>query len=258
MASIDIDTALRESNSKRKLWWHGTSSWHIRTIKDEGLKEEVECRHWDCEPGIYLDRDASMAGGMWARNARESAAEQGISGKGYPDGKYKDWFWDFIRFQAREGFPIEETIETEVGIAFKDLKSPEEYEVDKEQYDKNRQDIDLILLVMDEDQIPEDCTRKYNGHWKAMPGGSGDERHIGIRNPDGTPNTEYPYGVNEIPGLTEAEQRSIIYMIEQELILNNCQVPTSRFYACNVDEAGIFRGMGVGDPVGGAEEALKG
>jgi hypothetical protein len=260
MANIDINSALRESNNKGKLWWHGTSSWHIQSIKDDGLSENVECRAWNCEPGIYFDRDASMAGGMWARNAVTAAANAAVSGKGYPEGKFQDWFLHFMAFQARQGWPMKDdpNFEEEVGIAFKDLKTVEEYQADEKQYLKNWEDIDKILLVMDEDQIPEDCTRKYNGHWKAIPGGTSHEHNKFIKNSDGTNIVEYPYGVNEIPNLTEAEQRSIINEIEAELILNNCRVPTNRFYACNVREAGIFQGMGVGRADTAAIEALDG
>ena len=259
MARIDIDAALRESNNRGKLWWHGTSSWHIRSIKDEGLSEEVECRAWNCEPGIYFDRNASMAGGLWARNAVNSAAGFEISGKGYPFGKFKDYFPRMFEDMFLAGEIDEETAEKRLNVPWEDLKSVEEYLADDEQWGKSRQDINKILLVMDEDQIPEDCTQKYNGHWHAVSGwGSNMPNEKYLRNPDGTPKTEYPYGVDTIPDLTDEEQSLLIYMIEQELILNNCRVPTSRFYACNTDEAEIFTGMMLGEPERSAEIALEG
>ena len=214
------------------------------TNKKEGLSEEVECRAWDCEKGIYFDKDAGMSGGMWARNAVQSAARQGISGKGYPHGRFRDYFVGQVLDMAEFGELDDENAETRLGMPVKDLKSPEEYEADAQQYADNMAKIDRILLVLDEDQIPEDCTRKYNGHWKTVAGwGAGVPGEEYLRNPDGTVKIEYPYGVDTIPDISDEQQQAMIAQIEQELILNNCKVPTSRFYACNMDEARIFSGL---------------
>ena len=244
MATINIDSQLRKANDNDKLWWHGTSSWHIDKIKKEGLSEEVECRAWDCEKGIYFDKDAGMSGGMWARNAVQSAARQGISGKGYPRGTFRDYFARQVQSMAEFGELDDEDAEAHLGMPVKDLKSPDEYEADEQQWLDNMAKIDKILLVMDEDQIPEDCTRRYNGHWKAVSGwGQGVANEKYLRNPDGTAKLESPYGVDGIPDLTDEQQQAMITQIEQELILNNCKVPTNRFYACNIQETGLFNAM---------------
>ena len=241
MATINIDSELRDSNNRGKLWWHGTSTWHLRTIKDEGLKEEVECQAWEgCDKGIYFDRHAGMAAWMWARNAVEAAAGFRISGKGYPDGKFSDWWAGDLEDRMRVMGVTEENAEEILGVAWKDLKPMEEYQADEELWLENRQDIDRILLVMDEDLIPEDCTQKYNGHWKAFTNvNQGGRREYG-KNLDGTNNIDHPYGVDKIPDLTDEQQRAIIAHIEEEIILNHCVVPASRFYACNVDEVEVL------------------
>jgi len=283
MASIDIDAKLRESAAKGKLWWHGTSTWHMESIKKEGLVEEPQCKAWSCDNGVFLDRNASMSGGIWARNAVEAAinekSRQEIPGKGYPGGEFWDRFLkmleevsgfdSFYDNDDEKYYPDLESYQQDArqgwtnpkvaafGVPLEDLLPREEYDRHIDQHYRNFGEYSEVLLVMDEDDIPTNCTQKFNGHW-ASGFGSGSEQNKYLRDKDGNNRIDYPYGVDEIPDITDEERQKTITSIESELIVTGCNIPGNRFYACDLKGTNIFGSGYTTFPVAeAAEEALE-
>ena len=243
VAYINIDKVLADSAAKGKLWWHGTSSWHMEKIKEQGLAGEVECKAWQCQRGIFFDRNASNSGEMWARNAVQAAAaritEDEISGEGYPGNKFTTRFIDDLQFiDSVKGWKNPDIVKN-LKVPVEDLLPRKEYKRHIKVYSQNIKKLHQILLVIDEDKIPGNCFQKFNGHWHA-----GRQNFEFIRDENGDNRLTYPYGLDKVPDMTDEEREKAIRAIESELIVQDCEIPGNRFYACDVTETKIFGFVG--------------